>query len=465
MRIKPIIAVSLLFAAATAQAATNSWKVGSSWWDLSAGSWSAGIPSINDVVDLITNVNSKLVTIDNDTVLETPTSLTISNLVVAGLASPITTNALFLSNMQTNTPLHVFNSMLISNAGVVQITNSFLQVDGVSGGIFELDGTMQLFPSAKVVVKTAKFGTTAILQFALGSNTSPIVVSNNLTIAGTLNVIDGGGFSNATTYTLFTYGGVLTNNGLAIGSIPTNFAGSINTATAGRVNLIVSNVTPAVASFTASPISNTAPLAVTFTDTSLGAPPLSLTWDLGDGPPTNTAGSASFLHTYAAGTYTVALTASNAYGNTTLTSNNLITAIAPALTPFQQWQLQYFNCTNCSQALPDADPLGKGISNTNQFLLGLNPTNGASIFRIISAVQNTTDVVITWATAGIRTNVVEAVTPGANGYATNGFATNGFASLSGNIIINIAGDTTTNYTDVGGATNSPTRYYRIRLVP
>ena len=40
--------------------------------------------------------------------------------------------------------------------------------------------------------------------------------------------------------------------------------------------------------------------------------------------------------------------------------------------PFQRWQLLYFWCTNsgsvCAQAVPDADPYGKGISNTNQFL-------------------------------------------------------------------------------------------------
>src|SRR5271154_2174618 len=48
----------------------------------------------------------------------------------------------------------------------------------------------------------------------------------------------------------------------------------------------------------------------------------------------------------------------------------------PAASAFQAWQLQYFGCTNsgtsCTQAAPNADPYGKGISNTNQFLLGLN---------------------------------------------------------------------------------------------
>jgi hypothetical protein len=41
----------------------------------------------------------------------------------------------------------------------------------------------------------------------------------------------------------------------------------------------------------------------------------------------------------------------------------------------------------------------------------------------------------------------------------------GFADISGPIIINVTGDTTTNYIDSGGATNRPARYYRIRFVP
>jgi hypothetical protein len=32
-------------------------------------------------------------------------------------------------------------------------------------------------------------------------------------------------------------------------------------------------------------------------------------------------------------------------------------------------------------------------------------------------------------------------------------------------IIGGSGDTSTNYVDVGGATNAPSRFYRVRLVP
>ena len=127
---------------------------------------------------------------------------------------------------------------------------------------------------------------------------------------------------------------------------------------------------------------------------------------------------------------------------------------------FQCWQLQYFGCTACPQAAPDADPQGKGMSNTNQFLAGLNPTNSASALRIISVVPEGKDIAITWTTAGLRTNAVQAtIGDGSGGYSTN------FNDISAAIILPINGDTTTNYIDVGGATNVPSRYYRIRLVP
>jgi hypothetical protein len=135
---------------------------------------------------------------------------------------------------------------------------------------------------------------------------------------------------------------------------------------------------------------------------------------------------------------------------------NLITV----LDPFVAWQLQFFGCTNCSQASPDADPLGKGMSNTNQFLAGLDPTNSASALRIISAVKQGSDVLITWTTAGAHTNTVQSTAGDGNG----GYATN-FTDLSDPIIISGSGDAATNYTNVGGATNGPSQFYRIRLVP
>jgi len=100
------------------------------------------------------------------------------------------------------------------------------------------------------------------------------------------------------------------------------------------------------------------------------------------------------------------------------------------------------------------------MSNTNQFLAGLNPTNAASALRIISAVRQGSDVLITWTTAGAHTNAVQATLGDGNGsYATN------FTDISDPVIITGSGDATTNYTDMGGATNGPSQFYRVRLVP
>jgi PKD repeat protein len=226
----------------------------------------------------------------------------------------------------------------------------------------------------------------------------------------------------------------------------------------GTVSVLVqtSIAPPPTVAFTASPTNGIEPLAVTFTDASSGTPPLSLAWDFGDNITTNTAGGASFGHTYAAGVYTVTLTTSNANGISTLVSNNLVNVI----TAFQNWQLQYFNCTNCAQAAATADPDGDGQNNLAEFLAGTDPTNNLSGLHIISASRESNAIRITWTTAGGRTNAVQATAGDINGsYQTN------FADISTPIVIPGSGDSTTNYLDAGGATNASSGYYRIRLVP
>jgi PKD repeat protein len=84
-----------------------------------------------------------------------------------------------------------------------------------------------------------------------------------------------------------------------------------------------------VASFTGTPTSGTAPLQVSFTDTSTGGP-TSWSWSFGDG---GTSTAQNPTHTYsAAGTYTVSLTASNAGGSNTATRTGYITVSASSST-------------------------------------------------------------------------------------------------------------------------------------
>ena len=55
------------------------------------------------------------------------------------------------------------------------------------------------------------------------------------------------------------------------------------------------------------------------------------------------------------------------------------TPVSP-LTPFQQWQVQYFGSTNNPSAAPDADADGTGQNNQFKYVAGLDPTNPASVF-------------------------------------------------------------------------------------
>jgi PKD repeat protein len=94
--------------------------------------------------------------------------------------------------------------------------------------------------------------------------------------------------------------------------------------------LIIKSVTNApVPSFTASPSSGTAPLAVAFTDTSIGTP-TSWSWNFGDG---STSTLQNPTHTYStAGTYTVTLTATNANGSNSTSSTITVKAATASFT-------------------------------------------------------------------------------------------------------------------------------------
>ena len=76
-----------------------------------------------------------------------------------------------------------------------------------------------------------------VQNFVLGTNSSKIVVSGNLTLNSTINASSGAGFA-ATNYTLFTYAGVLAGIPV-LGGTPAGFNCSLDTNTTGQVNLVV----------------------------------------------------------------------------------------------------------------------------------------------------------------------------------------------------------------------------------
>jgi len=132
-------------------------------------------------------------------------------------------------------------------------------------------------------------------------------------------------------------------------------------------------------------------------------------------------------------------------------------------TPFVTWQFQYFGCTNCPQAAPHADPLGKGMTNTNQFLAGLDPTNSASAFRATAAPASNGGFTVTWSSVGGKTYRVQF---------NNGDAHGGFNGVFTDINLDIADPNpdgtpgSLSFTDDFSLTGPPparNRYYRVRL--
>ncbi|MCP4584190.1 MAG: S8 family serine peptidase [candidate division Zixibacteria bacterium] len=84
---------------------------------------------------------------------------------------------------------------------------------------------------------------------------------------------------------------------------------------------------PPNAEFSGNPVSGYSPLAVDFTDLST-QDPTSWDWDFGDGIGYSSARNPSYTYDNA-GTYTVSLTAANAYGSDTETKINYITVLTP----------------------------------------------------------------------------------------------------------------------------------------
>ncbi len=248
--------------------------------------------------------------------------------------------------------------------------------------------------------------------------------------------------------------------------IASNAGGS---STNTQVNLITVLTPPPVASFTATPTNGAAPLSVSFTDASTGSV-TGWAWAFGDG---NTSSSQSPTDIYVnPGSYTVQEIVTGAGGSST----NTRTAMISVYDPFAWWQLNYFGNTNSNpNSAPGGDSTGSGMSNTNKFLAGFNPTNPAAYLHIISiANTNTTDINVTYLGAngdntwspGIasRTNVLDYTTGDTNDNYTNGVwqDTGQTDILSGGTGTGIV----TNMIDAGGATNTPSRYYRVRvLVP
>jgi hypothetical protein len=136
------------------------------------------------------------------------------------------------------------------------------------------------------------------------------------------------------------------------------------------------------------------------------------------------------------------------------------------------WFEQYFGPAPNSQAAPTVDADGTGESNQQKYYAGFNPTNPAAYLHVIRIAEtNTTDIRVTYLGAngdstympGIasRTNVLEFTSGTANGSYSNDFVSTGQTNiLSGGTGLGVVA----NMTDSGGATNRPSRFYRVRVL-
>jgi len=114
------------------------------------------------------------------------------------------------------------------------------------------------------------------------------------------------------------------------------------------------------------------------------------------------------------------------------------------------------NPLNPVNATLDSD--GDGMTDLQEYLAGTDPTNSASAFRITSVLQTNNDIRITWTMGPGKTNALQSTAGAADG----SYQTNSFTDLF--TVTNTIGNVT-NYLDAGGATNKPSRYFRVRLVP
>jgi len=233
-----------------------------------------------------------------------------------------------------------------TGSGAVAVSGGTLGGSGTINGLVTVQSGGTLAPGAGNSTAgtaltmynnlTLLTGSTNIMRVSVDNANNDIVnvSSGTVTYAGTLTIL-----TNATdttplvagsTYTLFTAATFVGSFDSIQPPPGPGLAWSNDSVNLGQFVVVVASVAPApVAAFSGTPLSGTAPLTVAFTDASTG----SITnwiWNFGDGVSVTNSSNAGVNHSYAAGTFTVSLTAQGAGGSSIASSNNYIVVAVPA---------------------------------------------------------------------------------------------------------------------------------------
>ncbi|NYF34042.1 autotransporter-associated beta strand repeat-containing protein [Sphingopyxis sp. JAI108] len=117
--------------------------------------------------------------------------------------------------------------------GSVNVLNGGILAPGNSPGTLDINGDLSLAGGS---ILNFEFGEAGVVGGALNDLVN---VGGNLTLDGTINVTSSsGGYFGGGIYRVFNYAGTLTDNGLALGSMPAGSDVTVQTSVAGQVNLI-----------------------------------------------------------------------------------------------------------------------------------------------------------------------------------------------------------------------------------
>ena len=208
----------------------NSWIDSNGKWEAGAN-WSAGSPSISQSLLLITNANSKTVTIDGITSGIFSGTMTISNLM---LFAPLgSTNTLSLENAGASAPLQVLNNIIIDADGAVIVNNSAVQATNAQFDVGYTGATASLIVTNGGVICSGF----SCLAFNSSSSNNSALVAGNGSIWSNSNSLSVGGSGSGNRLTI-TSGGQVENTYACIGC---NTSATANTVLVTGVGSVWNN--------------------------------------------------------------------------------------------------------------------------------------------------------------------------------------------------------------------------------